>query len=72
MRIHIGETFKSDQSYEMADFGAFSGEGSLRRKSRFNIAPDRKPREQARILEYQSPLGARAGDPVVGVIGSLW
>jgi len=28
MGIHIGETFKPDQSYEIADFGALLGESS--------------------------------------------
>ena len=61
MRINIGECFEPDQAHELIDFVFFLMENAAGNEAALNVATDRQPRKEIRILKNQTALGVWRG-----------
>jgi len=56
--VGFGKCFEADEAHELIHFLALLVEQAPRNEARFNIAPNREPRKEVRILEDQTTFGA--------------
>ena len=59
MRIGIRKRFESDEPHEFVHFMAFLAQHAARDEAGLDVAPNRQPREQIRILKNETALRAR-------------
>ena len=63
VRINVGKCFEPYQAHELIDFLFFLMQKPTGNESRLDIATNRQPRKQVRILKNQTTFRVRRGDP---------